>query len=130
MHLSHAFQEKPVRQRRQFPRYGLQCRAHIQIGKRQYSGYIHNVSQKGAKLRTISPIGDPGQVILRLPDLPPLRCQLRWTELHYAGVVFCRELTEIELRRWVKSRSAVEELNQGPEVEYAEFVEVAANEAV
>lgn len=123
MYLSHAFQEGPVRQRRECPRYGLQCRANIRIGTRHYAGYIHNISQGGAKLRTISSIGRPGDVILKLPDLPPLRCQLRWTDRHNAGVSFDRKLTKIALRRWVDGRSAFKELNEGPEIEYAELFE-------
>lgn len=121
MYLSHAFQTAPVRQRRQCPRYGLQCRAHIQIGKRHYAGYVDNISLNGAKLTTINSIGKPGAVILTLPDLPPISCELRWTDRRNAGVVFDRALTTIELRRWVDGRLAVEELNRGPEAEYTKL---------
>ncbi len=97
----------PVRQRRRFPRLQIQCRARIRIGTRQYAGYIHNISQGGAKLRTVSPIGRPGKVILRLPDLPPLRCRLRWTDSYNAGVAFELKLSRDDLLRWARERSAV-----------------------
>lgn len=65
---------------RRFPRHEIQCRARIRIGTRHYAGYIHNISRGGAKLRTITPIRKLGRVVLRLPDLPPLQCRLRWTD--------------------------------------------------
>ena len=95
-----------VRQRRQFARLEVQCRARIRIGTRQYAGYIHNISQGGAKLRTLSPIRKLGKVILRLPDLPPLRCQLRWTDPYNAGVAFELRLPREELLRWARERSS------------------------
>lgn len=95
----------PHRQRREFPRYNVQCRARIRIGKRHYSGYALNISQGGAKLRTISPIGRSGEVILRLPDLPPMRCQLRWTGPYDAGVSFNSTLSLPELQRWAQTRT-------------------------
>ena len=97
--------EELGRQRRQFPRYDVQCRARILIGKRHYAGYIHNISQGGAKLRTISPIRRLGEVSLKLPDLPPLRCQLRWTDAYNAGVSFNLALSLAELARWAETRS-------------------------
>jgi PilZ domain-containing protein len=97
-----------ARQRRQFPRFQVQCRARIRIGTRQYAGYIHNISQGGARLRTISPIGKLGKVILRLPDLPPLRCRLRWTDSYNAGVAFELKLSREEFLRWAKERSSFE----------------------
>jgi hypothetical protein len=130
MYLSHAFQEaNPVRQRRRVPRFEVQCRARIRIGTRQYAGYIHNISQKGAKLRTISSIRKLGIVSLRLPDLPQMRCQLVWTDAYHAGVVFDRPLTKVELRQWIDSRSAVEMLNPGPEAHCAELAEVGQEDA-
>ena len=97
---------KRPRQRRKFPRYDIQCRARIVIGPRHYTGYLHNISQGCAKLRTITPIGKLGSVLLRLPDLPPLRCQLRWTDAYNAGVAFELALTRSTLSEWAESRSA------------------------
>ena len=118
MHLSHAFKEaQPVRQRRRYPRYVVQCRARIIIGQRQYAGYIQDISEGGARLRTVTSIRKLGKVLLRLPDLPPIKCQLSWTDAYHAGVVFERRLTKAELRQWVQNRAAFLELNSGPEAE-------------
>ena len=94
-------------QRRKSARYEVQCRARIVIGRRHYAGYIHNISQGGAKLRTITPIRNAGEVLLTLPDLRPLRCRLRWTGSHIAGVEFEPALSRADLLRWAATRSAV-----------------------
>jgi PilZ domain-containing protein len=80
------------------------------IGTRHYAGYLHNISQGGAKLRTITPIRKLGSVLLRLPDLPPLRCTLRWTDAYNAGVAFELAISHADLAEWAKSRSGQCEL--------------------
>ena len=131
MYLSHAFEEaKPIRKRRRVPRFDVQCRARIRIGTRQYAGYIHNISCKGAKLRTISSIRKLGNVMLRLPDLPLMRCRLVWTDAYHAGVQFERPLTKVELQQWMAARSACEPLKRNLEAECAEVGELAAEAAI
>jgi hypothetical protein len=98
----------------------IQCRARIVIGRRHYAGYLHNISRGGAKLRTITPIRKIGSVILTLPDLPPLRCQLRWADSYNAGVAFELPLPRHELSRWAKSRTGTMVRSQALEVEIAE----------
>lgn len=93
-------------ERRQFPRYDVRCRAKILIGNRHYAGHLHNISRGGAKVRTISRIRGIGEVILTLPDLPPVRCQLRWADAYDAGVLFNLNLTMSELARWAETRSS------------------------
>ena len=110
----------PKAQRRRFPRIQIQCRARILIGTRHYAGYLDNIGRGGARLRTISAIRKVGAVVLRLPDLPPLRCRLCWTDSYHAGVMFEMPLTADELRTWMESRS---NSNGGGWVE-ANFVEL------
>lgn len=93
--------------RRQFPRQQVECRARICIGTRHYAGYLHNISQGGAKLRTITPIRKLGRVLLRLPDLPPIRCSVAWTDSYNAGVAFELPLAATQLRSWLRTRSGV-----------------------
>ena len=94
------------RQRRRHVRHDIHCRARIRIANRQYAGYLHNISQVGAKLRTITPIGRIGSVFLRLPDLPPLQCELKWSDHYNAGVMFGTALADDQLLAWLKSRRA------------------------
>jgi hypothetical protein len=98
---------KPAVQRRRFQRTEIQCRARILIGTRHYAGYLHNISRGGAKLRTISSIRKLGSVMLRLPDLPPLRCSLRWSDSYHAGVMFELPLSQMDFRQWVTTRAGM-----------------------
>jgi hypothetical protein len=102
--------------RRLHARTGLQCRARIRIGTRHYAGYLHNISEGGAKLRTITPIRKPGHVVLTLPDLPPIRCELKWTDSYNAGVCFELPLPTQELSGWLRERVAVERGERAAEI--------------
>lgn len=93
-----------VPQRRKCPRSTVQCRAKIRIGNRVYAGYVHNISPVGAKLRTITPIRRLGLVWLTLPDLPPLRCHLRWSDGYNAGVEFERRIHGPDFSNWLENR--------------------------
>jgi hypothetical protein len=106
MYLQEAQVNSAAKCRRKSQRHSIQCRAKIQIGKRQYTGYIHNISRAGAKLRTISPIRRLGPVVLTLPDLPPIRCELRWTDSYNAGVQFARALRSADFSAWAEARSS------------------------
>lgn len=108
MYLSGQLADVPIKpQRRRHARIQIQCRSRILIGTRHYAGYLDNISRGGARLRTISAIRKVGTVLLRLPDLPPLRCQLCWTDSYHAGVKFELPLTAAALRDWLESRSKV-----------------------
>ena len=112
-------------QRRRSERYEVQCRARIVIGKRHYAGYILDISQRGAKLRTITPIRNGGDVLLTLPDLRPLRCQLRWSGSHIAGVAFEAALSRADLLRWAATRSALRPPRSFDEYEVGEAAALA-----
>lgn len=114
-------------QRREFARIQILCRARIRIGNRQYAGYLHNISQGGAKLRTLTPIRRPGHVILRLPDLPALRCQLRWTDSYNAGVSFELKLPLELLLEWALTRSGPGETDHVTENEISALGNLAAD---
>ena len=106
--------------RREFARFNIHCRARIRIGNRQYAGFLHNISRGGAKLRTITPIHKLGNVVLRLPDLDPLRCRLRWTDSYSAGVAFELALSAQALLDWAQARSASIDPHDLAEVEIVE----------
>jgi len=122
VYLSNTFEAaRPVRERRRSHRFDIQCRARIHIGRRHYAGYVHNISRTGAKLRTISPIRRAGTVILYLPDLPPLKCELCWTDSYNAGVAFKLSLSAREFRDWAESRLAFPAGHKGLECTFAEL---------
>lgn len=125
MHVDEKAEAQSLHQRRKFPRHVIMCRARIRVGTRQYAGYLHNIGRGGARLRTITPIRRFGKVILRLPDLPPLHCQLRWTDSYNAGVAFELTLSRSELTQWVRSRSNRTTQHQMAECDISEL-DVAA----
>lgn len=93
---------------RQFARFPTRCRARMQIGNRHYAGYVENLSQGGAKLNTFTPIRVAGNVLLRIPDLPPLRGELRWVKGSAGGVAFSLILSPERLSEWTRTRTRQE----------------------
>ena len=89
---------------RQSARLPIRCRARIRIGKYEYAGSIENISCGGVKIVTLSPIRGSGPVSLKLPDLPPLRGQIRWMDPHGGGVSFELALNDSTLAEWANSR--------------------------
>ena len=89
---------------REYTRIPIRCRARIQIGNRHYTGYVENLSEGGAKLATFTPIRSTGKVLLRMPDLPPLRGHLCWADGTAGGMAFCRNLSADEVAEWTQNR--------------------------
>lgn len=114
----------PRFERRQFARLELRCRARIVIGTRHYAGWIDDISRGGARLQTLTPIGRIGAVLLRLPDLRPLRCNLHWNDSHNAGVSFELPFSVDEFSAWVGLRAELSPNLQ--RLEIAELTELAA----
>ena len=92
---------------RQVPRLDVRCPARIRIARRQYAGFIDNLSEAGAHFITVSPIRESGPVILHLPDLPPIKAEICWTKPTEGGIQFCRILDLSTLTAWVASRNGL-----------------------
>lgn len=97
---------------RQHSRLNVHCRARIRIGKREYAGFLMNISEGGARIFTQTPIRETGPVLLKLPDLPPRWGMLRWIESHGGGVSFQLKLDGDMLEEWARLRT--EWLRAGP----------------
>lgn len=98
--------DRPGSDRRDCPRRNFRCRARIRIGKREYAGYVEDISNAGARIRTLSPIRGTGPVCLIIPDLPPIRGHIRWTEPRGGGVCFSMSVSGPVLAEWARSRVA------------------------
>lgn len=90
---------------REFRRLDVRCPARIRIAKRQYAGFIDDLSEGGAHILTATPIREHGPVLLQLPDLPPIWAEIRWTNPLNGGVRFHRRLDREVLEGWIRSRS-------------------------
>lgn len=66
-------------------------------------------------------------MILRLPDLPALRCQLRWTDSYNAGVSFELKLPSKLLSDWARTRSGSGETDHVTEAEIFALGNLAAD---
>ena len=103
---SAAYQPDAATERRAFTRHMVRAHARLRIGNRQYAAFLVNISRGGAKISTVTPIQDHGDVSLRLPDLLPIRGKLRWNSATEGGVIFCLPLLPDQLADWVDSRRA------------------------
>jgi hypothetical protein len=90
---------------RVFDRLQLRCPVRIRIENRHYAAYLENISEGGAKIRTLSPITDAGKVQLTIPDMPLLRGELRWTGIYEAGLRFATLEYATEVQRWARERT-------------------------
>lgn len=99
-----ALLSEPAADRRNSRRLSCRCRARIRIGKREYAGHVEDISSGGVRIRTLTPIRGTGAVRLMVPDLPPIRGEIRWIEPHRGGVCFSLSIPESALARWVRSR--------------------------
>lgn len=90
---------------REFSRLNVHCPARIRIGNRQYAAYVQNISEGGVRFTTLSPIREVGPVLLQLPDLPPVRGQVRWNSASEAGIAFHLKLDSELFRKWAGQRT-------------------------
>lgn len=74
--------------RRRFERQPVRCPVRVRIGNRQYAAYLDNASDGGVKVSTGSRIIPAEKVVVQIPDLPPIKGELRWARDREAGVAF------------------------------------------
>lgn len=102
--MSAAQLKQPAESRRKSPRLNLRCRARIRVGNREYAGYVEDISTGGARIRTLTPVRGTGPVRLIIPDLPPIRGEIRWIEPQGGGVCFSMSVCGTVLAEWARSR--------------------------
>jgi hypothetical protein len=102
---STSFRTGPERiELRSHDRLTLRCPVRVRIGSRQYAAYLENISERGAKVRTITPILQGGKVQLTLPDLPGLDGESSWFEGNGVGICFKPSRRSAALRDWIERR--------------------------
>ena len=92
---------------RRFERREVRCPVRVRIGNRQYAAYLDNASDGGVKLRTGCTIVPAERVILQIPDLPPIKGELRWVSGREAGVAFPLIDGVTPLSDWLECRAPV-----------------------
>jgi hypothetical protein len=79
----------------------------VRIGNRQYAAYLDDASDGGVKVSTSSRIFPAARVIVQIPDLPPIRGELRWVGDREAGVAFPMVEGRTLLGEWLERRAPV-----------------------
>ena len=92
---------------RRFERHSVRCPVRVRIGNRQYAAYLDNASEGGVKVSTESRIVPAGKVVLQIPDLPPIKGELRWASEREAGVAFPLVDGLAPITQWLRRRSTV-----------------------
>ena len=100
----HSAGQTNVSDNRQHERLDLRCPVRIRIGNRQYAGYLENISEGGAKVRTLTPINGIGKVQLTLPGLGPMEGSLRWISSGEVGLGFTLQKHALTVAGWMRSR--------------------------
>jgi hypothetical protein len=90
---------------RRFERREVRCPVRVRIGNRQYAAYLDNASNGGVKLRTGCAIVPAERVIVQIPDLPPIKGELRWVSGREAGVAFPLVDGLAPLSEWLERRA-------------------------
>ena len=90
---------------RRFERHEVRCPVRVRIGNRQYAAWLDNASDGGVKLSTACAIKPAERVILQIPDLPPLKGELRWASKNEAGVAFPLLDGYAPLSAWLEGRA-------------------------
>ena len=100
-------QKCPVTRRRSLPRATAMARAALRSNGRTYGVELRDISASGAKVRTGRIKSLEGSIVLTLPDLPPMKAFVRWTDGEYAGLSFATPLPIQIIAGWLDERIRV-----------------------
>mgnify|MGYP002780671589 CR=1 FL=1 len=90
---------------RRFERREVRCPVRVRIGNRQYAAWLDNASHGGVKFSTACAIKPADKVVLQIPDLPPIKGELRWASEREAGVAFPLVDGLAPIGEWLERRS-------------------------
>ena len=93
--------------RRSTPRLNASARLLLRTGGKTYSGELRDISASGARIRTTKPVSSDHSITLDLPDLPPLKAYVRWTDETEVGVVFETPIPIQIIAKWLDGRVLV-----------------------
>jgi hypothetical protein len=86
------------------PRVDVVCFATVRIGSMYHHARLVNLSLRGAALETAFPVELSGPAVLRLPDLPPIHAQIRWSDGVSLGMSFNEPLSLVVVVQWLEQR--------------------------
>ena len=83
------------------PRVELGIKARVRLGATYRSVTLINISQGGAKLRSVDPLAEEQKLVLLVEGLPPLTGRVRWSRGEEAGIAFYEAVPFDVLAQWV-----------------------------
>jgi hypothetical protein len=88
---------------RNLPRTRATCEGRIETASGHWDATLRDISPAGAKLKTEAAVEQAGDVILRLPGLPPVAGVVRWTSGGEVGLSFHEHIPSETFARWIRA---------------------------
>ena len=96
----------PLR-RRSMPRIKATSYAAVRVDSRNVQAVLRDISSTGARITTSRPLEVDTRVWVRLPDLPELRANVRWTDGTESGLAFEPPFPMQVIGEWIDGRLRV-----------------------
>ena len=95
-----------TQKRRRLPRIRVSAPVTLRMAHRVYRGELLDISHSGALATTSPAMPAQGPVTLTLPDLDPIKGQVRWLDDHRVGIFFNTPLSLQALAAWLSRRNS------------------------
>ena len=96
----------PVR-RRSMPRIKATSYAAVRVNGRNVQAVLRDISSIGARITTRRPLEVGTRAWVRIPDLPEIRANVRWTDEADCGLVFETPIPMQVIGEWIDGRLRV-----------------------
>jgi len=94
-----------TQKRRRLPRIRVSAPVTLKMADRVYRGELLDISHSGALATTTPALPAQGPVTLTLPDLDPIKGQVRWLDDQKVGIFFNTPLSLQALGAWLSRRN-------------------------
>jgi len=95
-----------TQKRRRLPRIRISAPVTLTMAGHVYRGELLDISHSGALATTSPAMSAQGPVTLTLPDLDPIKGQVRWLDDQKVGIFFNTPLSLQALAAWLSRRSS------------------------
>lgn len=102
--LLRAAQKLAPTKRRSTPRVKTSARVVLRTDGKIYAASLCDISTSGAKIRTFRPAKLGTCASITIPDFPPMKTYVRWSDETHVGLTFDRHLPLEVLSEWLAGR--------------------------
>ncbi|HEX6660491.1 MAG TPA: PilZ domain-containing protein [Sphingomicrobium sp.] len=93
-----------ARKRRRLPRLQVNMHVTLKISQMSFDGELQDISNSGAMIAMADAMAYAGPVMLVLPNLEPIKGQVRWLDNDKVGISFNSPLSLQDLASWLSQR--------------------------